>query len=249
MHKLILQSLLLLSLLAFSCDDDDKDTEPGDEVPEVYQKIYGATDIYVEGNFIVIKATGLPDHKSPYYQNTEWESTMYINDTRPGFNQAPGNKVASFSYTFKIPKDPKVASTHAALGTATIGIAVNGVPLFNQYAAGNTPIVVGQGEFTSFDLYGGHPAPTNDYHYHIEPNHITADLGADALVGFLLDGFPVYGPVENGATVSNNDLDEYHGHTTATADYPNGIYHYHTTSAAPFINGNGYYGTVGTWSK
>jgi hypothetical protein len=246
MNKLSIYSLLLFLFVGFGCDDD----EPADDaVPEVYNKIYGATDIYIEGDYVVIKANGLPDHKSPYYDNTEWESTMYVNDTRPGFNKAPGNKVASFNYTFKIPKNPQVAANHQPLGTATIGIAINGVPIFNQYAAGNTPIVVGQGEYTSFDLYGGHPAPTNDYHYHIEPNYITAEKGNSALLGFLLDGFPVYGPVENNVTITNADLDVYHGHTTATADYPDGIYHYHTTDAAPFINGNGYYGTAGTWTK
>jgi hypothetical protein len=241
--------LTLFALVAVSCDDDEKETTPpGDEVPAVYEKIYGATDMYVEGDFIVIKSTGLPEHKSPYFKGTQWESTQYVNDTRPGFNAAP-NKIASFSYTYKLPLNPKEAATKKPLGTATIGIAVNGVPLFNQYAAGNSPIVVGQGEYTSFDLYGGHPAPTSDYHYHIEPNYITTAKGKDALVGFLMDGFPVYGPLESGKTLVSSDLDAYHGHTHATTDYPDGIYHYHLTADAPFINGNGYYGTAGTWTK
>jgi len=44
-------------------------------------------------------------------------------------------------------------------------------------------------------------------------------------------------------------LDAYHGHTSVTADYPNGIYHYHITSTDPYINGSGFYGTAGTVSK
>jgi hypothetical protein len=220
----------------------------GSGVPAVFSKIYGASSITVEGDYIVIKCNGLPDHKSPYYKNTQWESSMYVQDNRSGFIQNP-NTIASFDYTFKIPKNPAMATTHRSLGTATIGVAVNGVPLFNQYAAGNKLIVVGQDEYVSFDLYGGHPAPTGDYHYHIEPTYITTNKGDDALIGFLLDGFPVYGPVENGVTINNSDLDEYHGHFAVTADYPSGIYHYHTTSASPFINGNGYYGTAGTWTR
>lgn len=244
MRKVCLFSALCLVFASFGCKNDDSE-----EVPAVYEKIYGATDIYVDGDYIVIETNGVPDHQSPYFLNTEWESTMWVDDTRPGFNQAPASEVASWTYTFKIPKNPSEASNHHDLGTATIGVAINGVPLFNQYAAGNTAIVVGQGEYTSFDLYGGHPAPTNDYHYHIEPTYLTALKGTDALIGFLLDGFPVYGPVENGVTITNADLDEYHGHTTATADYPDGIYHYHFTAESPFINGNGYYGTEGTWSN
>jgi hypothetical protein len=55
--------------------------------------------------------------------------------------------------------------------------------------------------------------------------------------------------LENGATIDNSKLDKYHGHTSTTTDYPNGIYHYHITDAAPYINGDGYYGTPGTVSQ
>ncbi len=213
---------------------------------------YGAasvSSVTVDGDYVVIKCTGVPDHKSPYFKNSTWESSMYVADTRSTFKQAPGSYVAAFNYTFRIPKAPKESSSKKSLGTATIGIALNGVPLFNQYAAGNTAISVGTGEYVSFDLYGGHPAPSLDYHYHIEPNFITTAKGSDALIGYLLDGFPVYGSKENGKTVTSSSLDAYHGHTAVTKEYPNGIYHYHTTADAPFINGNGFFGTAGTWTK
>jgi hypothetical protein len=64
-----------------------------------------------------------------------------------------------------------------------------------------------------------------------------------------LDGFPVYGPTENGKLLTSADLDAYHGHTTVTADFPNGIYHYHFTADYPYLNGNGFYGTSGTVSQ
>jgi hypothetical protein len=242
-------SVGLVVLLLLGCSEEDPDTKaPTDDLQAIFDKFYGATDIYEEGDFIVIKANGLPDHKTPYYKGTQWESTMYVQDTRAGFNVNP-NKIASFSYTFKVPKNPKEATTKTPLGTATIGIAINGVPIFNQYAAGNTPIVPGQGEYTSFDLYGGHPAPSSDYHYHIEPSYITSEKGKGSFIGFLLDGFPVYGPLEGGKTLVSSDLDAYHGHTHATTEYPDGIYHYHITADSPYINGNGYFGTAGTWTK
>jgi hypothetical protein len=120
---------------------------------------------------------------------------------------------------------------------------VNGVPLFNQYNGQNRPLTV---EVDTFDQYDGHPTPTGEYHYHAEPFSITKQSGSSALVGFLLDGFPVYGPVENGKRLTNADLDTLHGHTGPTADYPNGIYHYHITDADPYINGAGFHGTPGT---
>lgn len=255
--------VLCLGITISACNNSDSSVNPtttgstgtsstttsvGTGVPDVYKKIYGASQIYVEGDYIVIKSSGLPDHKTPYYKGTQWESTLYVADTRSDFH-ANSNTITSFSYTFKIPKNPVVASTHKALQAATIGVAINGVPLFNQYQMENQLLTPGAGEYVSFDLYGGHPTPFSEYHYHIEPNYLTATQGSSSLIGFLLDGFPLYGPVENGKTLTSNDLDAYHGHTTVTADYSNGIYHYHTTADAPYINGNGYYGTAGTWSK
>ena len=78
---------------------------------------------------------------------------------------------------------------------------------------------------------------------------LTTKNGSGSLVGYLLDGFPVYGPVEDGKRLTSADLDDYHGHSHATVDYPNGIYHYHCTDDAPWINGDGYYGTPGTVTR
>lgn len=244
-------SLLLAAVLVFpGCKKDEEEVpEPTPEaVPAVYQKIYGATDIYVDGDYIVIKTNDVPDHQSPYFLNTQWQSTMWVDDTRPSFTQAPGSVIATTATTFRIPKNPVAASNPTPLTAATIGVAINGVAFFNQYQATNQLITNTSGEYLSFDLYGGHPTPMNEYHYHIEPNYLTALKGSDALMGFMLDGFPIYGPLENNVTLTSTDLDAYHGHTGVTEDYPNGIYHYHITSDIPYINGNGYYGVQGSWS-
>jgi hypothetical protein len=239
-----------LFLLLHSCNKDEVDPSSAsdEDVPAVYQKIYGATDIYVDGDYIVIKTNDVPDHQSPYFLNTQWQSTMWVNDTRAGFQQAPGNKIATTNTTFRIPKNPVASSTHTALTAATIGVAINGVAFFNQYQAQNQLITSTSGEYSSFDLYGGHPTPMNEYHYHIEPYNLTAANGDDALLGFMLDGFPIYGPQEGNTVLTSADLDTYHGHFGVTEDYPNGIYHYHITADIPYINGNGYYGVQGTWS-
>jgi hypothetical protein len=219
----------------------------GGTIPDVYKKIYNATDMYISGDYLVIKTTSLPDHKSPYYQGTQWASTKYeaYNGTNPLWNQNP-NSIAESDVTFKIPLNPKAATTHTSTPMGPMGVAINGVPIFNQYAAGGSPLT---GEKNSFDQYDGHPQQQGMYHYHAEPYYLTTAKGKNALIGFLLDGFPVYGPLENGKTITNSDLDVYHGHFAVTADYPNGIYHYHTTDADPYINGNQFYGTAGTVSQ
>ena len=157
------------------------------------------------------------------------------------------NSIAEKSYIFKIPVAPKVATNHLPTPLGAIGVSLNGVPFFNQYAGPNQPLT---GEIVSFDRYWGHPAPTGQYHYHVEPLYLTTvKVTKSSLLGFLLDGFPVYGPEENGALVDNSKLDAYHGHTSVTTDFPSGIYHYHITNTDPYINGSGYYGTPGTVSQ
>jgi len=220
----------------------------GADVPDVYKKIYGASSITVEGSFIVFKTSGTPDHKSIYYPTTNSLYETFSGTTFGGntFSKNP-NSIATQTYTIKIPMNPTVASTHQATALGAIGVSLNGVPFFNQYAGPSQPLT---SEIVSFDQWWGHPSPTSEYHYHVEPKYLTTVKSTKSgLMGFLLDGFPVYGPEENGATVTNAMLDVYHGHTSVTADYPAGIYHYHITSTDPYINGSGYYGTPGTVTR
>lgn len=256
MKKEIIAALIMiiiaaLAFTAINCGEDTvssttSNTTNSGDVPAVYRKIYGATDLYIEGDFVVIKSNGRPEHKSPYYLNTQWHSTLYeaYNGPNPNFQLNP-NHIAEFSMVYKIPLNPSVNNSHPSTPGGPMGVALNGVAFFNQYAAGGQPLT---GEINSFEQYGGHPQQFGQYHYHIEPNYITSIKGDSTLLGFLLDGFPVYGPVENSQTVTNNDLDSYHGHFGVKEDYPNGIYHYHFTTEAPYLNGDGFYGTPGTVS-
>ncbi|WPR72841.1 YHYH protein [Flavobacterium sp. NG2] len=246
---LIIPFLSILLFLACSNSDDNSTaatTTPTSTVPDVYKKIYGATSITTDGTYVTIKTNGQPDHKSVYYPTTHAKYEAFSGTTFGGatFRQNPNTISLTNSFTFKIPLNPAVATTHSSTPMGAIGVSINGVPLFNQYAAGGSPLT---NEVASFDQYRGHPTGTHMYHYHVEPLYLTQTKGKEALMGFLLDGFPVYGPEENGAAVTG--LDVYHGHTGVTVDYPNGIYHYHITNSDPYINGNGFYGTAGTVSN
>ena len=254
-----LSYLLMLSFLVTSCSKNSttSTTTPTTNtttpivsatVPDVYKKIYGATSITSDGTYITIKSNGAPDHKSSYYATSNALYDNFSGTTFGGYNFAKNpNSIAEKSYIFKIPVAPKVATNHLPTPLGAIGVSLNGVPFFNQYAGPNQPLT---GEIVSFDRYWGHPAPTGQYHYHVEPLYLTTvKVTKSSLLGFLLDGFPVYGPEENGALVDNSKLDSYHGHTSVTTDFPSGIYHYHITNTDPYINGSGYYGTPGTVSQ
>ena len=246
--KLPLVTLILLIAAAISCSKSTTtaaDTTTN-TVPDVYKKIYGATSITSDGAYVYIKTKDLPDHKSAYYPTTNALYEAYSGTTFAGYTFVKNpNSIIEQTGTFKIPLNPAVNTAHAATPLGPIGIALNGVPFFNQYAGPNQPLT---SEIVSFDKYYGHPQNTGMYHYHVEPLYLTTVKSTKSgLMGFLLDGFPVYGPQEeNGTILVSSQLDAYHGHTHATVDYPNGIYHYHFTTDAPYLNGSGFYGTPGT---
>jgi hypothetical protein len=239
------QTLLigLVACITFSaCKKEEDNNNNTSDIPARFQKIYGASDMYIDGDFIIIKSTALPDHKSPYYPTSSSQYEAY-NWNNNNWNQNP-NTIASKNMTFKIPLNPSFSSTTQSTSLGAMGIALNGVPFYNQYAGPNNQPLTN--EINSFDQYYGHPQQSGEYHYHLEPLYLTSTKGKSALMGFLLDGFPVYGPEENGKTVVNADLDDFHGHEHSTSDYPDGIYHYHITSDAPYINGDGFKGVPGT---
>jgi hypothetical protein len=235
-YYLILSGLIFFT---FSCSKSTSTTTL--PLPAMYSKFNSNLTISVDGNYVVIKSTAIPDHKSPYFPIGDSRYEAY-NGSNPLWMQNP-NHIISQNLTFKVPISPAEASTHQATPLGPIGVSLNGVPFFNQYAGPGQPLT---NEINSFDQYNGHPQQFGQYHYHVEPLYITSLKGKSSLLGVLLDGFPVYGPLENGSTLTDTDLDAYHGHFGSTPDFPDGIYHYHITADAPYINGNGFWGTPGT---
>ena len=227
-------------------DDDGGSTQPND-ISVVASKFYHTDAITVsfDNEWVTITSSNLPDHLSMYYEEGHPLHADYDEPDNPDFFQNP-NFIETKNYVFKIPRYPAEATNKEATPFGPMGVAVNSVAFFNQNAAPGDDI---EEELNTFDQYEGHPTGDGIYHYHIEPVWLTQELGADAFLGFLLDGFPVYGPLEDGATITNSDLDNYHGHSHATEEFPEGIYHYHITSDLPWINGDGFYGTAGTLTQ
>ena len=191
----------------------------------MYDQFYGA-EVYLDGNTVVINTDDIPDHQSPYFQVGHPQYT----DPHAGMIKNPG-EILTQDITLRVPLNPAVSSA-SDTNLGAIGVAVNGVVFFNQYAAGFQAL---DDEFLTFDAYNGHPAPPMGvYHYHVEPVWLTAD--PTSLIGVLLDGFPVYGPLDTGGATPS-DLDMCHGHTSATPEFPEGVYHYHVASEPPYISG------------
>jgi hypothetical protein len=177
-----------------------------------------------------------------YYQTSHSLYEAYDEPNNPDFKQNP-NFIEAQSFVFTIPRYPSEAINKETTSFGAIGVSVNSVVFFNQDAAPGDDIL---DELHTFVQYEGHPQGQGQYHYHTEPVWITELKGNEAFLGFLLDGFPVYGPEENGTAVTDADLDQYYGHNTATTEFPDGIYHYHFTDELLWVNGGQYYGTAGT---
>src|SRR6266545_1588613 len=198
----------------------------------IYPMFGAAATVTLDGSTAVIRTTDVPDH--PYWGagNALYEPP-HAGMIPNGFTLVPQNLVLRISLA---PQSTTASDT--PLGP--IGVAINGVVFYNQYAAGRQPLGM---EILSFDRFNGHPTPSAQYHYHFEPLYITSS-SRSRLIGVLLDGFPVYGPQDADGRIPS-DLDSCHGHVAVTAEFPSGIYHYHTADTVPYIAGC-YRGTPGT---
>jgi len=247
--KNLLKILIIFFISACNKSDDSITKGSGtwelSKMSDAYRKFSENVIVYIEDDYVVFETNNLPDHKSPYYNPSDALYEEY-NGNNSNYNQNP-NRIKKQNIIMKVPADPQEAKNKSATPLGAIGVSVNGIVFFNQYAGPNNQPLTN--EINSFDQYNGHPEQQGTYHYHIEPIWLTSSLGKDAFLGFLNDGFPVYGPEENGKDVKNSDLDDYHGHSHATVEFSDGIYHYHITNENPYINGDGFFGIKGTISQ
>ena len=122
---------------------------------------------------------------------------------------------------------------------AALGVAVNGVPIYDYSSGGELNIsnwsydskgdthALGQ-----LDNCGGHSGRGDDYHYHKKPTCMIdqmANKDANPIIGWAFDGYPIYGDnAPDGNPVSSLGLCN---HTTDD----NFGYRYHTSPSAPYI--------------
>ncbi|MBK8500905.1 MAG: YHYH protein [Saprospiraceae bacterium] len=227
MHEILLSLILLLSLT--SCEKDDPAADsistPGTvDITDVVQASFkndytDGVSVQVNGTNISISSTGLPDHKTPY-----WGARHEMYEDFPGTNHANMNiTMMPFNYVMTILIYPKEADFKEQTELGAVGMALNGVPLYNDYEGGG---LLQENAWGTFDASAAHPGPREDHHYHCEGDYLTAD---DAnLIGFR-DGFPVYGRQDMQGTYPD-DLDDNGGHLRVTSDFSEAIYHYHVSN-------------------
>ncbi len=188
--------------------------------------------VTVEGTQRVVRANQLPSHATGEFPIRPG-SAAHAYDRNP-------NRVTAQEVLLRLPATPLVAAAPGCVPMGMIGFALSGAAIFNAFdlAGRDAPAYEIQ------DACNGHPEPGGGYHYHdwsgCLPDAAGKAGGHSALVGYMLDGFGIYGPHgEGGAPVTNADLDECHGHTHEVEH--NGqrtsVYHYHFTREYPYTLG------------
>ncbi|MBK8504624.1 MAG: YHYH protein [Saprospiraceae bacterium] len=175
------------------------------------------TDIYLDGDEVVIETNGLPNHSTVYWGKGH---PLYTEPTVATGLTPSIIPNYDASATLRVSVRPQLASRSTATSLGAIGISVSGAAIFND-SEGNGPL---SGAIASLDYAGGHIGPS-EYHYHLEPIPLSDD--DDRLIGIMADGFFIYGRKCNSTGNYPTDLDESGGHITKTQHTDVGEYHYH----------------------
>lgn len=208
-------TLLLLSLLAQSRSSQDTPEQAARRA-----QFQGHAKVGFQGDWMVVESDCLPNHPTGNFPNP----------TNP-------NRIRAIQLKYWIPMHPKKAANTSRTPFGPIGIAINGIPFFNQYNAEGGDAV----RLETFDSCCGHPNQDGMYHYQQYPTCIKSPFKDpqgkhSPIIGYMFDGYPIYGPNgEDGKPPT--DLDSSNGH-----EDPIRGYHYHVTKGYPYLIGS-YRGT------
>lgn len=184
----------------------------------------GRATVSCDANYAYVGSTGLAGH------------TMMDGITATNL-QVPTAQNFLGANAWKIPLAPAIAATTTTAVDGPIGIAINGVPIFNPCKQGgcqNGDTKV-QGEL---DVCNGHAGRADDYHYHAAPVCLMAGKAASYWdthpLGWALDGFAIFGYHAPDGTPAPRDAICGGNTSTAVAGAPS-AYAYHVTDASPYV--------------
>jgi hypothetical protein len=177
------------------------------------------------------------------------------------------NSLKEQEWSWHIPLAPKVATVTTSIKNVlgTLGFTVTGLPIYGP-TEGPMPAFQSFGDPVYnkiLDSCGGHTGPSSEYHQHAIFSPAQCNLSKQAIVGYALDGFPIYsglgcvdaacktsikmtsGYVMTGNPTSNSwDAYKYVKSSKASVldacngrTEPDGTYGYHVTETFPYILG------------
>jgi hypothetical protein len=237
---------MLLVALVFGCtlDTDPGDsatlrtldncgTDVADDLPTFYTLFRCVTATI--GSGVTLATEDLPPHPSNYWEDDDANYVLFDTSRGTEYRENP-NKLAAQAIVITIPDTPVPkgidvieARVDGQMGTdddeypaGTVGVALDGVALFDGLAAPGDDIV---DEAFTFDLYNAHPEQRGVYHYHtVTPGPLEALAAAGLttstvpgsadleIYGILCDGTVVLGCTEADGSAVSGALDAQGGH-------------------------------------
>jgi hypothetical protein len=223
-------------------------------VAPFYSTYFSCVDVVASGNNTAITSDNFPPYESWYYSTTDENYIDFVSQGT-GYYLNP-NTISSQDLTISIVDNPItkgltindalvdgiVGTSSDEYGMGAVGVALNGVAIYNPLAAPGDDI---EDEKFSFDFFSGHPTNTGYYHYHSStkgPLEVlyhkgliqtpTVGSGEIELYGMMCDGTLILGCTElDGSVPSNSDFDAQNGHvhniTDGTSVFFSNRYHTH----------------------
>ena len=255
--KRILLITIILSFINAQYNLETCTTNIAVDVPEFFHKYFHCVTakMSTSGDYVNLYFNGKPPYETWYYDggaNDINYNPIGSPVCPPGppsgdcYFQVPNN-IAEVDYVISIPVNPvpidgnpkgqnsvdgiynSTDANEYPLGT--IGVALNGVNVYNPVAAGDDLI---EDEMYGFDLYSGHPDFEGAYHYHSTsqgplevlkhkmPNHVTQTTPGSTeieLYGITCDGIVIMGCTElDKSSPDFSSLDAQHGHVHDLVD-------------------------------
>ena len=185
-----------------------------------------------------LTGNGLPNHPTGVFPITRG-TIPYNYDRNP-------NIIAPQPLSVTYLALPQEAASPTCVGFGPAGYSLTGSAIYH----GASTLGNDAAAHEMLDRFGGHTDGTQRYHYHFPSkdlqDHINVRTsGHSALMGYMLDGFGIYGPYgENGELLASKDLDVCHGHKHPVMwdGQMINLYHYHWTYDFPY-NIGAYKGT------
>ncbi len=178
-----------------------------------------------------LSGNGLPTNHGTGVYPIDPSDDAYQVDRNP-------NSIRAQTLVEKLSAQPKRAGQPSCLGLGMIGVMRNGVALFDALDGGGNDAAAHEVQ----DSCSGHPQQSGVYHYHSLPACLGSGKAGrpSKLIGWALDGFPIYGPRGRGGRyLSNADLDACHGATSKVSylGKRRRIYHYVANYEYPYTLG------------
>lgn len=193
-----------------------------------------------------LKGNGLPNHPTGTFAVEEGTAAYEYYAPLPaeGYDSAAEIPIAPYDLDITVPRNPVLLPKPACIEEIFTGVVTQtGAAWHLDIAADSDNNLLDPVSALPMDSCWGHPY-AEQYHYHgyswkCFPNQ--GEKGAHSpLFGYAIDGFGVFGPRgEGGKLVTNEDLDECHGHAHEIEwdGVKKVMYHYHVNNEYPYSIG------------